>query len=84
MMMRIDSLNAIDAVKRDIFQKIASKNVNKWNAFTVLGSITIMIVMIEDVSVVIKSAIFPSNVRPVGQNAENVKKRATMKKIVEL
>jgi hypothetical protein len=43
-----------------------------------------MIVMIEDVSVVIKSAIFPSNVRPVGQNAENVKKRATMKKIVEL
>jgi hypothetical protein len=29
MMMRIDSLNAIDAVKRDIFQKIASKNVNK-------------------------------------------------------
>ncbi len=82
--MRIDSLNAIDAVKRDIFQKIASKNVNKWNAFTVLGSITIMIVMIEDVSVVIKSAIFLSNVRPVGQNAENVKKRATMKKIVEL
>jgi hypothetical protein len=43
-----------------------------------------MIVMIEDVSVVIKSAIFRSNVRPVGQNAENVKKRATMKKIVEL
>jgi hypothetical protein len=43
-----------------------------------------MIVMIEDVSVVIKSAIFLSNVRPVGQNAENVKKRATMKKIVEL